>query len=555
MKKRAGTFLLLAVFLPLSCTPEEDPIELKVQERITQGKAYLGESNYEDALATFEEVLEKYDSDNPEAKWGVIMSTNLRVLANLGDVLAQYLPIIYDFMGGEPIEFAPQQSSPQACAGQPYGLNLIIENVMNEMLLDGVNYLIPLVEEMKNYPNFTMTIEKCPVQVKIEPLLSYYMDIGGEWDEGDIYFLSAALKFFKGVAYTVYAVNLGLSTESMAEAAGQFLPMLTSGEPLTMDRDFLMGILAEIIATSPELMVLEPQCGASRLAEAAGYMADAIDDLFAFLDAIQAETDDQTDDVIGYREESNKVYAAIKFKDEGGAPHQIRVEYSESIIQSFERIQSSYRSSGGIRASWAQDLAPFFGFLVEGTFQSGVPTSIIELVLPLLGDYIGPEIVDMALGMMDSLTDMATRGILAGAMTMIIPDVLELDFGKFFNNPPDQFLRLVMPATVTADSGTSLLIEYECEDSLGPEDFFCPYPEAVSSAPHFLGTDYEIPDDYFANPLPYLTATDPSIGGLLYLNLYRMDRTQFANEYVRPDVYQFNYFVGNVFGNLIGGLF
>jgi hypothetical protein len=300
-------------------------------------------------------------------------------------------------------------------------------------------------------------------------------------------------------------------------------------------------------------MTLEPNAGKQRLSEAADLMALAIQDLLSCIDSISAEKGVQSNHLIGYKSEGSKSYLAFHIKDENGNPQEIPIEFPDQIQTSLQHLTSSFQSTGGVRASWAQDLAPFVGLLVQSGFQTGMLDPILAFVFPMLQTYIGADTMAMINQLVGTVKELANRIVISGTITTVIPDVIQFDLGKFMHDPPQKFFRLILPAVVTdQNGGKKLLLEYECMD-LGSTDLWCPYPETITSTAHFIGTTYEIPDDGVKNTLPYLSSQDPSLGGLLYLDLSSLDAS-FPNEWHQPTSYEFNYFLAKIVGGLLGGL-
>ena len=315
-----------------------------------------------------------------------------------------------------------------------------------------------------------------------------------------------------------------------------------------------------MVDSSPNFMALEPNAGKQRLSDAADLMALGIQDLLNCLDFISTEKGDQSTRLIGYKSDGNKSYMTFHIKDESGNPKEIPIEFSDQIKTSLQNLISSSRScangncpTGGVRASWTQDMAPLVGILVQAALQSGLLDPVLAFAMPMLQTYIGADTVAMINQLMGKVKYLAKIGVISGTITTVIPDVIQFDFGKFMHDPPSKYFRLILPAVVTDQNGKKkLLVEYECTDLAG-NSLWCPYPDTITSTAHFIGTPYQIPDDGVKNALPYLSSEDPSVDGLLYLNLYSLD-SSFANDFHKPSSYEFNYFLGKAIGPLVVGL-
>ena len=539
-------------FLTLSCAQQEDPAQQKIAELMAQGKADLGTENFQGAIEKFQLVLDEYAPENSEALFGVAIASTCKTLAGMSDEFGSVFDLLFQTISGltsgNPEKYLPQQSTS--------GVNAIVESIVDSAFLDIIDFVLPIMEKLKSDPNFSMVVEKLPVTIGVEPYLVFKMDVGGEMDYGEVYFLTVIYRFLKSAIYLLYSLNLSVSPETLSGLMQDFMPILTGEEALASDRDFIFGLLAYVLETSSNLLTLEPTLGAQRLTQVGEMWVQVIQDLIAFLDIIRNETDPQADDLIGYRAEGKKEYVEFHVKDKDGAPLAIAIEIPEDSTALAEKMISSMQADGGIRASWTHDMAPYLGLIFQAFLQIGLLDPVIALIVPMLGTCVGQDTVAMINNMMDLVKSLAAGGALTGGMTAVIPDVIELDWGYFFHHPPQQFLRLFLPAVVLnpLTGPDSLLVEYECTD-LQPMDLWCQNPEAVSSTVHFTGTEWAILDDGVKNPLPYFSFRDASLDGLIYLNLYQMSPTLFpANEYRCPDSYEFNYFLGSVIGLLLGGL-
>ena len=548
--------LILPLSLLLTCAQQTDPAKMKIQQLLSEGKTALGLADYDGAIKSFQMVLDQYDPENPDAMYGVAIGGTIKQLAGMGDQFKSIIDMVFQML--PTLTTAPQtpmKLTPQASSS---GVNAIMESVVNDAFLDAIDAIFPYWDKLKQHPEFSMTIDKLPAQIGVAPYLVYKVDLGGVHDIGTVYFLSGLARLAKSLMYIVYSMNFDITT-SLPGLVQQFLPILQGKQALTVDRDFILGLLAYIIDSSPNFMTLEPNMGKQRLSDAADLLALAIQDLLSCVDSISAEKGDQSTHLVGYKSDGNKSYMTFHLKDESGNAEEIPIEFSDQIKTSLNNLISSIQATGGgVRASWAQDLAPFVGLIVQAALQSGMLDPVLAFAMPMLQTYIGSDTVAMINQLMGTVKSLAKSGVISGAITTVIPDAIQFDLGKFMHAPPQQYLRLILPATVKDNSVNpptyKLLAEYECDDStLAANSLWCPYPWGITSTAHFIGTAYEIKDDEVKNTLPYLSSQDPSLGGLIYLNLSSLD-SSFANEWKQPTSFEFNYFLAKVVGGLLGGL-
>lgn len=522
-------------------------LAVQVQSMIDQGKAQLAEYNYSGAHTTFWTVLEDYDDQNREAMFGVVLADILETLSTIDEKLDASLGPLFDAIGGGGAGAPSSRFAPQAKSG----LNLVIESLIDQMLMDTLDTIIPLMDRIKNDPDFNMVIESVPLLVGTEDSMLSNGNIGGEFDPGDVYLLSAMCRYIRGNIKILYATDLTLNPPTIYGLLGDFFPGLRGETGESIDRDFYTKLAAFIIHTSPNFLALEPNDGRDNLSAAADDFLQANDDLFNCLESIRAETDDQTDDFAAYQVKGDKQYMTLQYRDRDGVPVELPVEFSDDVFLAFENQKASTQAAGGVRANFVNDIVPFQALLFQGIGQAGGFETVADFALPMLEEYIGTETVEMVQGMFDTLASMAAGGILAGGYTLWIPDVLELDFGKLYHDPPDELFRLLLPDLVTENDGSqNLRYEYECPETLRPIDAMCRFPEGITSSSHFSGADF-LDDDGIDSPLPYYTCADPSMGGIAYLNLHLLDPDEFPDEFHPPSQYEYNYFFAGVIGELL----
>lgn len=520
----------------------------QIQSIVDQGKSQLADYDYRGATETFWTVLDDYDDRNSEAMFGAVLAIILETLSTLDDKFDASLGPFFEMVGGggasPPSPFSPQAKS---------GLNLLVESLVDQMIMDAIETINPLLDGLKLDSEFNMVIESAPLLVGAEDSILSNADIGGEFDLGDVYLLSALVRYLQGNIKILYATDLTLNPPTIYGLLGTYFPALTGETSITLDRRFYTKLVAFVLNTSPNFLALEPTYGKESLASAAEDFIQANDDLFDCLEFIKDETDDQTDDFVAYQVKGEKQYMTLQYQSGEGLFTQVPVEFSNDVFLAFEHQIASTQAAGGVRVNFVNDLVPFQALLFQGMGQAGMFTAIADFALPMLEEYVGSETVEMARGAFDTLTEMASGGILAGGYTLWIPNVLEIDFGKLYHDPPEELWRLLLPVLETGQDGVlDLVYEYECPETLRPIDAMCRFPEGITSSGHFSG-EHSIKDDGIDSPLPYYICPDPTLDGIVYLNLHPLDPNEFSDEFHLPSLYEYNYFFAGVIGQLLSG--
>ena len=191
--------LVLPLSLLLTCAQQSDPAKMKIQELLAQGKTQLGISNFDGAIESFQLILNEYDPENPDAMYGVAISSTLKQLSGMSDQFKSIFDMVFKTIGGITSD-PPRKLTPQATSG----VNAIVESVVDDAFLDAISTTIPYWDKLKQHPEFSMTLDSVPLTIGVEPYMVYKIDLGGVADLGTVYFLSATFRIFKSLIYIMY---------------------------------------------------------------------------------------------------------------------------------------------------------------------------------------------------------------------------------------------------------------------------------------------------------------------------------------------------------------
>ncbi len=115
---------------------------------------------------------------------------------------------------------------------------------------------------------------------------------------------------------------------------------------------------------------------------------------------------------------------------------------------------------------------------------------------------------------------------LAGILSLLIEAPAAFDLGTFYATPVG--LRALLPESVAAGGfgADHMLSEWECPGDLGPDGlpqgwqrFLCGEGAEFVDSAHFVDTPFALEPDGYVSPLPYFAWRDPTLGGLLYVDL------------------------------------
>lgn len=541
MEKLRASFTATAFFIILagpgilSCSGNgHDPAE----DLIARGKGEIADADFDSAIDTFRSILAQHDPEHGPAMWGLVLATMLKALEDFGGELRDFTDLFTQI-------FSPQAVDPPwPDEFKPF-----------EHFIEAIDEVLPLLETLRENPDVEFTLPSCPFQVEVGSYFSYSIDIGGEYDQGEVAFTSALLKFVKSLAYLFWATDTELNPAARAVVNNVVIPLLTGEGEDPYSRDELFEALAYALSASPEALTLESAQGKERMAAAADLMVETVDDLLALFEIISREGDDQSDDILAFEEMVGKEYMILQYRDEGDNPSRIRLEIKAASLNGLERIRSSYAASGGVRANLYHDITPILAVIMYLILQSDIPDLFLEIYFPVIENYLSPATARLISDSIPALVDLAASDeTLVGALNLITPDVIELDFGKLYRDPPELLFRSLLPE-IHADAIAGeyrLSIEYECGDSLGPTDYWCPFSQGVTSSTHFTGTEHEIADDGIESLAPYLALQDPSLEEFVYLNLHALDPGLFPDEYAVPDLFETSYLLAAILSNFAG---
>ncbi|MDD5224708.1 MAG: hypothetical protein PHE84_12035 [bacterium] len=472
----------------------------EVASLLNEGKTRLGQADYVGARAHFSRILDDYDSTNSQANLGLVLSD----LLGLADQILQVQTLTASSGRGGLLPTADQPGNQMVYEA----VREIMENYRARFLL-----LSARLQMIAADPRFSFRIDSAPVYYGEQKVL----DLGGDYDLGDILVLDAVVSSALGGMEQLLSVNFLADYLGLEDFASRYL----SDELVNGKSDFslLTGLLVYLLKDSnyPEFLDFTPD-GRERMIRAGRWYGQASGDLLAALNWIEKREGTFPSHLVYYRDDNgDRKYAQDEplifpeLQIPQGASFQLQIKLTPEAVQGIKAVDESFGSPAK-RVSLSRHIFPIAEMLLSGAGES-------------LG--ISPGLV---------------RDIWQG-LTGVAGDHLELELGHYFLEPVSS--RSLLPAWNTGTgrnrvflaggefslelfrTANRFLLEWDaCEYPDAASDFVCSR-EAAADRGHFSETDLfpnfsgvnAIPADGIISPAPYFPFPDPSFNRLFWVNL------------------------------------
>ncbi len=546
--------VILLIFI-LSCNTTS-PLSVRVQERIDAGKNALKANDFRKAMDKFREALD-LDPDNPNANFGFILASIFDKINELNELMIQLINLLSTVGLGDLVESTPSQSpalAPQSEGVYPEsvtwgrdrsGLNLLLFSLLSGNLLSFIEYTVENLSLIEKQGSLNFYLEDFIYEINLAGVVYFKMDLSGEYDLGEVYFIDFILRLLDALLKIVLSPDYQISLSTVTTVLNYVNSSDWSNRLATNSVDAIRNLIAVILNSEPHLLDFEPSEGKALLTDAANWMQEAFAKARLSLQYIFSETDPQDDDVLAY--DPNKENTLLMPGVRDGEFVKYEVELPPNFLDSLQHIEQNLSGDSSVRISWVNDIAPILAVVAYTVLASGMFDAILDMMIEGIED---PSTVEFIRSFLDPGT--LSVKMLQGIITVVIGDIFELDLGTFLREPTP--IRALLPAwTDESDpSKDTLVFEWECPSySLDAEMMYllCLTGTATDS-PHFVGpysyaseitgARYPAPisADGLDSDIPYIAWQSPDFGRLLYINYYNLNpqKESVCGRAVTPDV-------------------
>ncbi|MCL4558407.1 MAG: hypothetical protein M1491_07230 [Deltaproteobacteria bacterium] len=509
---------------------------------LAQGKTELSNQQYLDAETNFETILNTYDPNNNQARFGAAIA----ILLNQIDSLVGQLTSLLQQFGFKLFDQGTPVLRPQFVDTGMSAINLLIAGFLNNAIMNSVyqakGYFDAIIKSGDK--NFTFQIDSLPLSIGSGTLSYALGDYGGVYDMEEVYYFDALMNGIDGALDLAMAINLDMSLSSIVSY------VMAPGRLSNLDIDTVLEALGFIMVSSPNVLTIEPADGTQNIAGAQLALSTALQDIIDGVNFIKSPPHGESTNVITYGTDSKgNPTLVLHMKSLGASGYTtstVNIPITSSsggfITDIAARVMNNI-NGGQPYTTFNDDIAPVLSMAVVALFQSNLVQSILNAALAGLGTT-SQSTLKQLMGFINVDT-------LTGLLTSVVPGNIELDLGQYFKSPAS--LRSIMPAWVAPGlSGTTvtgytftapnpvnplanivstIILEYECPPSdLAKTLFYCG-GTTFSATAHFLGPNGNgIPDPDnqsiligpIPNPgipkayLPYIPFMDPTLGKVLY---------------------------------------
>jgi hypothetical protein len=515
---------------------------------ITQGKSLLAKNQWGLAKETFQRVLDQYDDQNSEARFGLALAD----LLSFTDTIRLVSSLTSSF------------SSSKADEENRF-VNQLITDLVHDLRAKFVeiDHNLLLVEAN---PGFKFYVKDLPIYLSNGSTPSE--NLKGEWDRADVFLLNALVKGVIGVLDYADSVDLNLDVLR----AYDYFSALPS-DPTLADYE---GLVAYVLndPNYPTFLSVKADGGNELVAEAASNLGAAVRDFQIALYMVSLETDDQSDDILAYDDRNANgrydpaidpdtdkcAHLAAQLKDD--PKMEKRRAAMESSPENFVIFGSTLGSTKdlpylseqtacllqktyyGLAWDDVKDEAAAKDMYPDGAprinFQSDLVPLLDSVVAAALDGFESDDATTKA-----AVALVARQGLLTNLVGQLFGNAIEIDLHAFMT-PNDGGkagnVRGLLPVWTNDRATNVFALEMECSPTavtfpVTLESVFdkldipaCGKTWNAGDAAHFDADaarlaefDLEpIAADGFIGYLPYIAFQDASMHGLLWLNMAAM---------------------------------
>lgn len=536
MKKHFLVILLVSV---LSCKGEDEKIK-EAKKYIELGKIQLSNMEYERAIESFEYVIDNLDPENMEAHYGFVLASALLKKEKIEDLIGK----IFSLLIGQNQTLTPQ------IVPMSTGINYILSSFLNSEIITFLKRLELTLAKIEEHPDFSFRIKDLPIYLGPFNIGSF----PGEHDLGEVHSLHSL--FISIRVFCQFLISLDYNITNISQVIN-YSDIISQESTI----DGIIRLITFLLNTNINFLNFEPDSGMELFSYTGREISTIFEQLLLLIDYVRNETDDQTDDVLGYTyDELKGEFISLNYLDSTGTQVKVDIPLKQELVDSLTKIKDHIIGTNPNRISWGKDLSPLLATFFYILLQTGTVESIMN--------FLSIEGTESLKTTIESLkqSGLLTPDFIQGFITTLIPDAIEFDFFTVFNYPKG--LRYILPArscscyvncTISRDESNkiiypldSFLFEYEWNRQAG--EIFAPNGSNIIDSDHFLnlpvcsqeGQVIEgIQNDSILSPFPYVPFLDPSFNKLIYIHPKRAGIGTVDN-YILPGLYQLNAFLAKI---------
>ena len=271
-----------------------DRAEGEVLDLLDDGREWLAIGEGDKARLAFLDAL-AIAPDDPEALYGLVLSDTVHTV----DVFS----IIYDYIlsfieQGGPVTaqvLDKDESGPAGRQGPEGWIDDLLDMIFHTLLLDRARELVETSRICRTIPDIAYHHEGIPILIALE----HVADLAGEFDPGELYAAEAFALLLDGLTSHLLVLDLDFDLS----LAWRIADIDFESTPMPEAIGLVLAMLIDVVADPdyPSFLTMS-SCGMEAFTEAGLRIGLGLDQWLRTFDAVAAETDDQTDDIIGYED-------------------------------------------------------------------------------------------------------------------------------------------------------------------------------------------------------------------------------------------------------------
>ncbi|RJO65821.1 MAG: hypothetical protein C4523_15275 [Myxococcales bacterium] len=517
---------------------EEEPPG--VNENVEAGMMWLEKGEATFANASFKLAFEE-DPDDPQARFGYAFTESLVSFEILGMLITTVSSVTGSSDWPQPEEARTMSVDPPPPDGYESWDDWLDKEIYFafDLINSRFKHSVELYGPLKEEGGLSMRFEKLPIYIGLfEPTY-----IRGEIDDADVFMFDAMSRTFAALFQMVLSHHLksDLATIISRYQGG------TLGD--TQDTGNLGGVMTYLLNYEPKFLDFRDN-GRALVSESSEYLFGALQDILDAAVAAEAEQEEDSD-------QSDEFFVVEKERDESDLVMQVWITDVNGPGEKLQAVTLITPTELVAVSTWKNQL------------ENGGPAAPMdEVVMPILASM---AIMPIAFGLLDAFgfdlgldPQIITPSLLATLVTSFVDlDLIAIDLHAYLQDPKP--LREMLPVWSTDKPGfeNTMMMEWECApeemvDGHPIEGFSCKTEETMVDAPHFVGTAYEIAADGKTFTSPYTAYQDPTFGGILYVNVPKLEAQGYpaSPEWRAADQFLINLLMGTLgqsASNLPGG--